>query len=134
MAQIVMTVGQALREVSYLVLSKQPNGASQADLYTAIYEGVLQPLGTLITVMHQLPMAAQRMSQQQHNGSRRDKQRYPTPREIGDTADQRTSQHAKKPERFARCIANTASAHRQEIGGIDPVMVDARRERVHVNA
>lgn len=56
------------------MLAKQPDWASQAPLYTAVHQGVLQPFGALIAVVNELSMTAKRMAQQQ-NHSRRHEER-----------------------------------------------------------
>jgi hypothetical protein len=72
--QVVVALGQALCEISQLMLAKQPNGTGQAHLDTAVHQDVLQPLGTLIAVMNELSMAAERMAQQQNHSRRHEEQ------------------------------------------------------------
>lgn len=65
MAQVGVTLRQALREVPQFVLAKQTDGTCQAHLDAQIYQGVLQPLRALKAIVDKLAVTAERVSKQQ---------------------------------------------------------------------
>ena len=58
-----MTVRQPLSEVPQVVLMEQAYWASEADLHAEVDEEVFHPSRTLKTLMDELSMASQRMTE-----------------------------------------------------------------------
>jgi hypothetical protein len=73
--KVVVAARQALREVAQIVLLHEPDRPREPDMHAAVDEEVLEPLGALERVVHELAMVAERMSQQEHGAGRRDVER-----------------------------------------------------------
>jgi len=113
------------------MLAKKSNGASYPDLDTAVHQGVLQPLGTLIAVMNELSMAAKRMAQQQNHSRRHEEQDKCRERKRQRTPDQYSRQHSKKPDGLDRGVPHMPRTDRIQIRYRDSVGFQAGGQRYH---
>ena len=74
-AQVVVADRKTLRVVAQLVLAQQSERAGEPDLHAEIDEHVFEPARALEAVVDQLAVAAERVSEQQHDGGARDVER-----------------------------------------------------------
>jgi hypothetical protein len=63
MAQVSMASRKSLRVVPNLMLAQQTNRTRKPHLYSAIHQGVFEPLRALEAVVNQFPMIAKGMAE-----------------------------------------------------------------------
>src|SRR5260221_1762252 len=117
-----MAIGQPLRIVAKFMLPEQTKWASQTNLNSQIHQGVFEPFWTLVAVMNQLAMAAERMSEQQYASGTDQEKQDGRPGNCEHSANDCSAGHADKPDRFDRRVADLSTADAIQRRGIDTML------------